>query len=136
MIFVWSLVTHWWFYIAKLPWEVFQGHGQLRATFHTRTRALDHCTSSTLIGGKGGAGPSSLHTMFERPTVYIFVNARWQMSSLHGFLHGIEWIMFHGHMDYSQKPSLGSRPNRETMALRMLTTVDLFYFIMCEDPHE
>ena len=26
--------------------------------------------------------------------------------------------------------------NRETMALRMLTTVDLFYFIMCEDPHE
>ena len=24
-------------------------------------RALDHCTSSTLIGGKGGAGPSSLH---------------------------------------------------------------------------
>jgi hypothetical protein len=26
--------------------------------------------------------------------------------------------------------------NRETMALRMLTTVDLFYFIKCEDPHE
>jgi hypothetical protein len=26
--------------------------------------------------------------------------------------------------------------NRETMALRMLTTVDLFYLIMCEDPHE
>jgi hypothetical protein len=26
--------------------------------------------------------------------------------------------------------------NWETMALRTLTTVDLFYFIMCEDPHE
>ena len=27
--------------------------------------------------------------------------------------------------------------NRETMALRILTTVDLFYFfIMCEDPYE
>ena len=27
--------------------------------------------------------------------------------------------------------------NRETMALRMLTTIDsLFHFIMCEDPHE
>jgi len=26
--------------------------------------------------------------------------------------------------------------NWETMALRMLTTVDLFYFIMCEDPRE
>jgi hypothetical protein len=29
-----------------------------------------------------------------------------------------------------------SPQNRETMALRTLTTVDLFYFIMCEDPHE
>ena len=26
--------------------------------------------------------------------------------------------------------------NRETMALQTLTTVDLFYFIMCEDPHD
>jgi len=33
------------------------------------------------------------------------------MWSLHGFLHGIEWIMFHGHLDYFQKPSLGGRPN-------------------------
>jgi hypothetical protein len=31
---------------------------------------------------------------------------------------------------------VGLIQNRETMALRMLTTVDLFYFIMCEDPHE
>ena len=26
--------------------------------------------------------------------------------------------------------------NWETMALQMFTTVDLFYFIMCEDLHE
>ena len=26
------------------------------------------------------------------------------------FLHGIEWIMFHGHLDYFQKPPLGARP--------------------------
>ena len=26
--------------------------------------------------------------------------------------------------------------HRETMALQMLTTVGLFYFLMCEDPHE
>ena len=32
----------------------------LRATSHTRLRARDHYTSSTLIGGKGGATPSSL----------------------------------------------------------------------------
>ena len=40
-----------------------------KATSHTRLRAHDHYyTSSTLIGGKGGAGPSSLHTTLEEPT--------------------------------------------------------------------
>jgi hypothetical protein len=34
----------------------------LRATSHKRLRAHDHYTSSTLIGRKGRAGPSSLHT--------------------------------------------------------------------------
>ena len=82
----------------------------MRATFsHTRLRAHDHCTSSTLIGGKGGAGPSSLlHTTLEGPTEYV--NARW-MYSLHGFAHGVEWIAFHDHLDYCQKPLLGGRPN-------------------------
>ena len=41
---------------------------EFRATSHMRPRARDHYTSSTLIGGKGGAGPSLLHTMLERPT--------------------------------------------------------------------
>ena len=36
-----------------------------RATSHTRLRARDHATSSTLIGGKGGARPSSLYTTME-----------------------------------------------------------------------
>ena len=80
----------------------------LRATSHTRLRVHDHYTSSTLIVGKGGAGPCSLYTMLEGATKYV--NARW-MLSLHGFLHGIERIMFHGHMDYCQKPPLGGRPN-------------------------
>ena len=48
----------------------------LRATSQTRPRALDHYTSNTHIGGKGGAGPSLLHTtMLEGPTKYV--NARW-----------------------------------------------------------
>ena len=47
----------------------------IRATSHTRLSAHDHFTSRTLIGGKGGASPSSLHTMFEGPTVHV--NARW-----------------------------------------------------------
>ena len=60
---------------------------QFKATSHTRPRARDHYTSSTLIGGKGGAGPSSLRTTLEGPTKYV--NARW-MQSLHEFLHGID----------------------------------------------
>ena len=47
----------------------------LRATSHTRLRAHDSYTLSTLIGGKGGAGPSLLHTMLEGPMEYV--NARW-----------------------------------------------------------
>jgi hypothetical protein len=31
---------------------------------------------------------------------------------------------------------VGLTQNREIIALQMLTTIDLFYFIMCEDPHE
>jgi hypothetical protein len=37
-----------------------------------RLRARDRYTSSTLIGGKGGAGPSSLNTTLEGPTEYIY----------------------------------------------------------------
>ena len=40
-----------------------------------RLIARDHCTSSTLIGEKGGAGPSSIHTMLEGPAENV--NARW-----------------------------------------------------------
>ena len=51
------------------PLDDFQGP---LGPLHTqRPRARDHYTSSTLIGGEGGAGPSSLHTMLEGPTEYI-----------------------------------------------------------------
>ena len=43
----------------------------LRAASHTRLRARIHYTSSILIGGKGGAGPSSLHTALEGPKEYV-----------------------------------------------------------------
>ena len=33
-------------------------------------------------------------------------------KSLHGFLHRVKWNMFHGHLDYFQKPALGGRPNK------------------------
>ena len=46
--------------------------------------------------------------------------------------------MSHGHLDYFKNHHLevGLPQNHETMALWMLTTVDLLHFILCEDPHE
>ena len=80
----------------------------IRVTSYRRLRARDHYTSSTHVGGKGGDGPNLLHTTLVGSTEYL--NARW-MSSLYGFLYGIERIMFHGLLHYFQKPLLGGRPN-------------------------
>ena len=41
------------------------------------------------------------------------------------------WIIFKNHL-----LEVGLTQNMEIMALQMLTTVGLFYFIMCEDLHE
>ena len=59
----------------KAIWSSNHHNSAIRATLHTRLRARDHYTLSTLIGGKGGAGPSSLHTTLEGPTEYV--NVRW-----------------------------------------------------------
>jgi hypothetical protein len=40
---------------------------KLSATSYMRPRAGDYYTSSIITGGKGGAGPSSFHTMLEGP---------------------------------------------------------------------
>ena len=45
--------------------------------------------------------------------------------------------MFHGHLDYFQKPPFGGRSNikiRRSRHSKTFTTVDLLYVIMCEDP--
>jgi hypothetical protein len=67
-------------------------------------------TSSTLIGGERGAVPSLLHITLEGPTEYVN-GMQDGCVRLHGFLHGIKWIMFHGHLDCFQKPPLGGRLN-------------------------
>jgi hypothetical protein len=43
----------------------------------------------------------------------------------------VTWIIFKNHL-----LEVGLTQNQETMALRTLTIVNLFYFIMCEEPHE
>jgi hypothetical protein len=42
----------------------------------------------------------------------------------------ITWTVFKNHL-----LEAGLTQNQVTMALRTLTTIDLVYFIMCEDPH-
>ena len=109
----------------------------LRATSHTRLRAHDHYTSSTLIGGKSGAGPSSLHTISSRDqrSMWIQGGCKVYMDSYmasNGNCFMVTWIDFNNHL-----LEAGLTQNHwETMALRMLTTVGLFYSIMLEDPHE
>jgi hypothetical protein len=53
-------------FIVGIEWKVWCDHGM---------RARDHYISNTLIGGKGKAGSSTLHTTLEGPLEYV--NARW-----------------------------------------------------------
>ena len=39
---------------------------------------------------------------------------QWSKWMQDGFLHGIKWIVFYGHLDYFQKPPPGGRPNTKT----------------------
>jgi hypothetical protein len=98
---------------APLMLHVMQESQPLRAPSHTRLRARDdYYTSSTLIGGEGGARPSSLlPTRLEGPTEHVNGMQDGCRVYLDGFLHGIEWIVFHGHLDCFQKPFFGSRFN-------------------------
>jgi hypothetical protein len=43
----------------------------------------------------------------------------------------VTWIIFQNHL-----LEVGLTQNQETMALQTLTTTNVFYFIMGEDPHE
>ena len=51
--------------------------------------------------------------------------------ALNGSCFMVTWIIFKNHL-----LEVGLTRNHVTMALRTLTTVYLFYFNMCEDPHE
>ena len=109
----------------------------LRATSHIRLRAHDHYTSSTLIGGKGKAGGPSLllHITLEGPTEGVCdckmdVMSTW-IRTCHGMDH-VSWSL--GLCSKTTSREAGLTQNMKAMALRMLITIGLFYFIMCEDP--
>ena len=87
----------------------------LRATSHTRLRARDrslHFKHSHWWKRRSRTKFASHHT-WGANGVY-----KWMQDGikvfLHGFLHGIEWIMFYGHLDYFQAPLLGGRSNTKS----------------------
>ena len=111
------------------------------APSHVRLRAHDHYyTSSTLIGGKGGAsGPSSLlPTTLEGPMEYTSEckmdgKSTW-IPTWHRMDRGfiVAWTI-------SWQSSLEGRPNTkigDNGTLNVIKRWFLFCFIMCEDPHE
>ena len=107
----------------------------LRAISQARLRARDHYTLSTLIGGK--AEPVQIHLTLrlrDHRSRLMQDGCKVYMDShmaLNGSCFMVTWTIFKNH-----SLEVGSTPNRETTVLRMLTTIDLFYFIMCEDSHE
>ena len=88
--------------------------------------ARDQYTSSTLIGGKRRSR-SKFTTHYARGTNggKVDVKTIW-IPTCHwnGSCFTVTWIMFKNRI-----LEVGLRQNRETMALRMLTTVGSFYFI-------
>ena len=90
---------------------------EVRAASHTRLRACDHYTSSTLIGGKGRAGPSLFFTMFEGPTEYVVQDGcKVYMDSymaLNGSCFMVTWIIFKNHL-----LEIGLTQNSETTGQR------------------
>ena len=68
------------------------------------------------------------HSMWMQDGCEVYMNF---YIACNGSLFMVTWTIFKNHL-----LELGLTQNQDTMALRMLTTVDLFYFIMCEDPRE
>ena len=101
----------------------------LRATLHTRLRARDHYTPSTLIGGEGEASPSSLEGLTNGVCMWMQGGCKVYMESYvasNGSCFMVTWTIFINHLF-----EVGMMTqNRETLALRTHTTVDLFYFIL------
>ena len=128
----------------RLPWhQVYNGHttwstftlyySYLRATSHTRLRAHDHCTSSTIAGGK--VEPVQVHCtlclrdqynkcMHDESNVY--------MDSYMASKDHVSWSL--GLLSKTTSWEVDLTQNRETMALWSLTIINLLHSNLCEDP--
>jgi len=89
-----------------------------------RLRARDHYTSSTLIGRKGGADPSFLHTTFSRHQ-----ESKWMQDGCKPTWHRMDHVPWLLEL-FSKTTSWreGLTQNRETVALQILTTICFILF--------
>jgi hypothetical protein len=95
--------------------------------FTHNMRARDQYTSSTLIGGKGGAGPSLIcftlrsrdqRSMWTQDKSKVYMHSH---LASNGSCFMVTWIIFKNHI-----LDVCLTQNRETMALWTLTTIGLF----------
>ena len=90
------------------------------------------CTSSALIGGKGGSRSKFRVTLrfgnYQSKWMHDRCKKSTWMGSYIAFCFMVAWTIFKIHL-----LEVGLTQTREIMALQNLTTVDLCYYIMCED---
>jgi hypothetical protein len=84
---------------------------QVRATSHTRLRPRDQYIHFKQSHWWRRRSPSKFASHYAWGTNGVSMWMQDGCKSLHGLLHDIKCIMFHGHSDYFYKPPLGSRPN-------------------------
>ena len=108
----------------------------LRATSHKRLRAHNHYTSSTLSLVEK-AEPVQVHftlrlrdqrSMRMQDGCKVYMDS-YMASNWSCFMAA--WSVFKNYLLEVDLTQI-----QETVALRTLTTVDLFYFVVCENPHE
>jgi late competence protein required for DNA uptake (superfamily II DNA/RNA helicase) len=91
-----------------------RGSAHLRVTSHTRLRAHDHYTASTLIGGKGRAGRSSLHNTLEGPMEYVHVKMKTFRYETYGY--NLE-VVCNEHIEHLESFILGHLNFQKTRTL-------------------
>ena len=111
-----------------------------RATSHTRLRARDQYTSSTLVGGKRRSRSKLAASHYAWGTngaceCKTDVKSTWVPSYMasNASCFMVTWSIFKNHL--LEVGGL-TQNRRETMALRTFTAIGLFYIIMCEDLHD
>ena len=108
----------------------------LRAASHTRLRACDQIHFKHSHWWKKAEPDQVCFTLRLRDqrSVWMQDGCKLYMDSYMATNRScfmVTWTIFKTHL-----LEVGLTQSRETMAHRTLTSVDLFYFTMCEDPHE